>query len=123
MNNFNLYLEKVEENLKDKEFELFLAKRKEGASKLASQTKSKGGYSKLTSIHFEAKAKPYADSLKHVNAKNRETYFKTKAREVYDKLSNLDSLSQKDFQVLMGELEVWGEVYIRSKKPSSIKLD
>ena len=123
MNNFNVYVEKVEEDLKDKEFQLFLSKRKAGASKIALQAKNKGGYSKLTAIHFEAKARPYADSLKHADVKNRESYFKRKAKEVYDKLSNLDSLSQKDFQALMGELEVWGEVYIRSKKPSSIKLD
>jgi hypothetical protein len=123
MNNFNLYIEEVEEDLKDKKFQLFLAKRKEGASKLASQTKAKGGFSILTAIHFEAKEKPYAESLKHSDMKNKEAFFKKKAKEVYDKLSNLDRMSQREFQTLMGELEVWGEVYIRAKKPSSIKLD
>ena len=123
MNNFNVYVEQIEEDLKDKEFKLFLSKRKAGASKLAIQTKNKGGYSKLTAIHYEAKAKPYAESLKHADDKNRESFFKMKAKEVYSKLSNLDSLSQRDFQSLMGQLEVWGEVYIRSKKPSSINLD
>ena len=123
MNNFNMYIEKVEEDLKDKEFETFLAKRKSGASKLATQSNNKGGLAKLTAIHFEAKAKPYAESLKHANDKNRDSFFKKKAKEVYDKLRNLDSMSQREFQAWMGELEVWGEVYIRSKKPSSIKLD
>lgn len=122
MENFKLYLEKIESELVDKKFDEFLTKRKAGANKLASQAKAKGGYSKLTAIHFEAKAKPYAESLKHSNDKNKEVFYKKKAKEVYDKLKDLDSLSQREFQALMGELEVWGEVYIRTVKPMSIKL-
>lgn len=123
MDNFNLYVEKIEEDLKDREFENFLSKRKDGAKKLTIQAKNKGGFAKLTAIHFDAKDKPYAESLKHANSDDRESFFKKKAKEVYDKLRNLDTLSQREFQALMGELEVWGEVYIRSKKPSSINLN
>ena len=45
-----------------------------------------------------------------------------KTEDVYSKLSDLDSLSQKEFQALMGELEVYGEVYIRATKPESLKI-
>jgi rubrerythrin len=122
MEKFNLYIEKVENNLKDKEFQEFLSKRKAGATKIEKQTRAKGGYSTLTAIHYAAKQKPYAESLKHVDNKNKAAFFKKKAKDVYDKLNNLDTLSQREFQALMGQLEVWGEVYIKTLKPSSIKL-
>ena len=32
-------------------------------------------------------------------------------------------MSQKEFQHVMGQLEAYGEVYIKSVKPDSIKLD
>jgi hypothetical protein len=123
MLNFNLFLEEVKKSLKDKSFSEFLTKRKAGAKKLEAQTRAKGGYSLLTAIHYQAKEKPYAESLKLKDDKNKEMIFKKKAKDVYDKLKDLDSLSQKQFQSLMGELEVWGEVYIRTTKPNSIKLN
>jgi hypothetical protein len=33
-----------------------------------------------------------------------------------------NKLTQKEFQSLMGELEVYGEVYIRATKPESLKI-
>ena len=85
-------------------------------------TEKKGGFSLLTAIHYKAKLKPYAESEKWHNKEGKEVHYKAKAKEVYEKLKDLDSLSQKEFQSLMGELEVWGEVYIRATKPNSIKL-
>ena len=108
-------------------FERFLDKRSAGAKKLAESTKAKGGYSTLTAIHYAAKAKPYAECIK-LNSQHKEDHekvnelYKQKAEDVYSKLSNLDSLSQKEFQALMGELEVYGEVYIRATKPGSLKI-
>ena len=108
-------------------FERFLDKRLAGAEKLAVSTKAKGGYSTLTAIHYAAKAKPYAECIK-LNSQHKEDHekvnelYKQKAEEIYSKLSDLDSLSQKEFQALMGELEVYGEVYIRATKPESLKI-
>ena len=108
-------------------FERFLDKRLAGAEKLAESTKAKGGYSTLTAIHYAAKAKPYAECIK-LNSQHKEDHekvnelYKQKAEDVYSKLSDLDSLSQKEFQALMGELEVYGEVYIRATKPGSLKI-
>lgn len=108
-------------------FERFLDKRLAGAEKLAESTKAKGGYSTLTAIHYAAKAKPYAECIK-LNSQHKEDQekvnelYKQKAEEIYSKLSDLDSLSQKEFQALMGELEVYGEVYIRATKPESLKI-
>ena len=121
--NFDLVLEAIKNKMgvADK-FDEFLHKRKAGAEKLEAQTRKKGGYSLLTAIHYAAKQKPYADALKWENKEGKEKYFKAKAKEIYSKLSNLDELTQREFQALMGELEVYGEVYIRSTKPNSIKL-
>jgi hypothetical protein len=103
-------------------FETFLTKRLAGAEKIQAMTQKKGGYSLLTAIHYKAKLKPYAESEKWHDKEGKEAHYKAKAKEVYEKLKDLDSLSQKEFQSLMGELEVWGEVYIRATKPNSIKL-
>jgi hypothetical protein len=122
---FETLFEKVLKNETEakQEFDLFLTKRAAGAAKIAHSAKEKGGFSTLTAIHFAAKEKPYAESEKWAKKEGKEEHYKAKAKEVYEKLKDLDSLSQKQFQALMGELEVWGEVYIRATKPNSIKLD
>jgi len=107
--------------------EQFLAKRAAGAAKIAHSSKEKGGFATLTAIHFAAKAKPYAECEKMEKAPDKDcdkanAHYKKMAEEVYAKLANLDKLSQKEFQALMGELEVWGEVYIRATKPNSLKI-
>ena len=112
----------TEESLKQ-----LLSKRAEGAAKRASTSKEKGGFATLTAIHFAAKAKPYKEAEKMENAPDKDcdkanAHYKKMADEVYAKLKDLDSLSQKEFQALMGELEVWGEVYIRATKPESLKI-
>lgn len=119
---YSLILESKEKLTAEESFDEFLTKRAAGAAKLASSAKEKGGYSLLTAVHFAAKAKPYAESEKWANKDERDSHYKARAKEVYDKLSDLDALSQKQFQTLMGELEVWGEVYIRSIKPNSLKV-
>ena len=111
----------------EESFKQFLSKRAAGAAKIANSSKEKGGFATLTAIHFAVKAKPYAEcerlelEYKDDHDKVNEIY-KQKAEEVYAKLKDLDSLSQKEFQALMGELEVWGEVYIRATKPESLKI-
>jgi len=122
---FDRLFEKViaNETEAEQEFNLFLQKRLAGAEKIQAMTEKKGGFSLLTAIHYKAKLKPYAESEKCAEKEGKEEHYKSKAKEVYEKLKDLDSLSQKQFQALMGELEVWGEVYIRATKPNSIKLD
>ena len=124
MSNFAETYERLlmEELTKEEKFDEFLTKRKAGAEKLAKTSEQKGGYATLTAIHFAAKEKPYQDCLKWEDKVGKEEHFKKKADEIYKKLKDLDSLSQREFQSLMGELEVYGEVYLRSTKPNSIKL-
>lgn len=113
---------KKEDQSPEESLNEFLVKRLEGAKKIEKQTAEKGGLSTLTAIHYKAKLKPYIESEKWTKRANKEEHFKRKAKEIYVKLRDIDSLSQKEFQTLMGELEVWGEVYIRATKPDSFKL-
>jgi hypothetical protein len=100
----------------EKNFDEFLVKRAVGAKKIEKSSRQKGGYSILTAYHFAGKKKPYADSKKWESKEDRDKHYKQKAMEALAKLKNLDSLSQKEFQTISGEFEVYGEVYIRSKK-------
>ena len=57
----------------EEKFLEFLDKRAAGAAKLAASSKKKGGYALPTAIHFAAKARPYAECVKH---KDDEEYIK-----------------------------------------------
>lgn len=100
--------------IREDKFNEFLTKRAEGAAKIEKSAKEKGGYSILTAYHFAGKRKPYADSKKWESKEDKEKHYKEKAMEALEKLKDLDSLSQKDFQAISGEFEAYGEVYIRS---------
>ncbi len=96
------------------ELETFLQKRKAGAAKLAKQAALKGGYSTLTADHFKAKAKPYENCIKHLGDKK---VVKDQIKMLLQKLKSWDSMTQKEFQKVMGELEVYGEVAIQMMTP------
>jgi len=98
----------------------FIHKRLAGAKKIQAQAAKKGGYSTLTAIHFKAKFKPYAACAKNVD---KASFAEEKAAECFDKLKGWKNMSQREFQSVMGELEAYGEVYIREVKPTSIKLN
>lgn len=114
-------MESIKSELSTKEsLKEFISKRWAGAKKIQAAAQKKGGYSLLTSIHFKAKFKPYAACDKHIN---KAEFAKKKADECLSRLRNWDKMSQREFQTVMGELEAYGEVYIREVKPTSIKLD
>lgn len=95
-------------------FDEFVEKRRAGADKLARAAEAKGSYSILTAYHFKAKEKPYADAFKHREKEDKSEYYKKKVEETLEKLKSFDNLSQKEFQILTGVLEVYGEVYLQS---------
>ena len=105
----------------------FLDKRLAGAEKIANSSEHKGGFATLTAIHYEAKLKPYKECGKMEKSPDKDcditnAHYKKMAEELHAKLADLDKLTQKEFQSLMGELEVYGEVYIRATKPNSLKI-
>jgi hypothetical protein len=86
----------------------FFEARKNGALKIALNAKEKGGPSLLTYWHYSAKDKPYADVLKAIAEKREENYFHDQYDKTMTKLHKT-KFDQKEFQITIGELEVWGE--------------
>jgi hypothetical protein len=113
---FNALFEKVIDNLTEM-FSIFVTKRAAGAKKIEESARKKGKYSILTAYHFAGKVKPYADALKWSSKEDKESHFKEKYKEVYARLKDIDSLSQREFQTISGTLEAYGEVYLQSKTP------
>lgn len=96
-----------------KDLTTFVKKRSAGAKKIETMAFDKGGYSTLTGIHFKAKEVPYKHCAKHVDDENS-AFIKEKADECFDKLKQWHKMSQREFQHVMGQLEAYGEFYIRS---------
>lgn len=114
---FTILFEKLLNELVDTLFPTFVEKRAEGANKIEETARKKGSFAILTAYHFAGKVKPYADALRKAKKEDKESHFKEKYKEAYDKLKDLDSLSQKEFQMITGTLEAYGEVYIQAKHP------
>ena len=112
-NHFDTFVEKV---VKDcdctEEHKEFIEKRAAGARKIQHAAAAKGGPAMLTSIHFKAKEVPYAQSIKHVNSPK---FIEQKAEECVRKLSRWKTMSQREFQTVMGQLEAYGESFISLK--------
>jgi hypothetical protein len=115
MNNFTALVESyLKGDKKDPEdLPTFIEKRTAGADKIYKMAEKKGQYSTLTAIHFKAKAVPYKICSKHINDEDSKAV-KVKADECFERLKKWHEMSQRDFQHVMGQLEAYGEVYIRS---------
>lgn len=98
---------------KDNKFVEFVKTRKAGAEKIQHTAEAKGGPAKLTADHFRAKAKPYSEALKIGLNEDKKKVFAKHASDCLSKLRGWKSMTQKEFQTVMGELEVWGELYIK----------
>lgn len=96
---------------KKTDLEKFAAKRREGAELIASQAKSKGGPSKLTATHFEAKLPIYRKAADgHFEARDAKADY----MRLLSKLASLPT-SQDEFQKLTGQMEALGELLIGPK--------
>jgi len=98
-----------------KDLETFVTKRSAGAKKIAAAAEKKGGYSELTAIHFKAKETPYKEAAKHTEDKDSK-FLERKADECFERLKDWKSMSQREFQAVMGRLEAYGECFIRSEE-------
>ena len=93
--------------------ETFIEKRKVGAAEIATKATAKGGYSNLTSWHFKAKATPYKEAQKAIKDDKPVSFFEKKYKNAMSRLHGSGLHTQKDFQKIVGELEVWGETLIQ----------
>jgi len=96
--------------------DLFIDKRSVGAKKIEKSAEAKGGYSKLTYFHFKAKGPCYKQAASHIGDQK---FLEDKINECLSKLKSWKTMSQHDFQVVMGQLEVWGEVFIDVEHPKT----
>jgi tRNA(Ile2) C34 agmatinyltransferase TiaS len=91
-------------------FEEFATKRLAGAEKIADTTQEAGGLSLLTYKHYKVKLPYYK---KAVAGKLDKEAAKKEFEQTYKKIS-LD-MTQNEFQIEMGRLEVLGELLIREE--------
>ena len=89
----------------------FLKARSDGAKKIKDMAAKKGGPSQLTAYHFAAKAQPYAYCLKHVKDP---CFAARRADNCLEKLQDWSKMSPKEFQEVMGALEVYGEAHLKT---------
>ena len=106
----------MEKNNDYKVFTPFVVKRLSGAEAIAKSSKAKGGDSMLTYEHYNAKLPIY----KAARAKFDVEKAKKEFSELQNKLSY--SLQQTEFQKLMGELEVLGELIIKHESDQKQKM-
>lgn len=99
-----------------KVFTPFVVKRLHGAEEITKNAKAKGGTSILTYEHYNAKLPIYKAARKKFDV--------NKAKEEFtQKLKNLSySMEQDEFQKLMGELEVLGELIIKHENDTKQKM-
>ena len=107
---FNTIYESILKNINSNEE--FLKKRAHGAKKIKEAAKKKGGPSMLTAYHFKAKEVPYKECLRNIEDKQ---FAKDRAEDCFKKLAKWDKMTQKEFQEVMGRLEVYGEWFLHLK--------
>jgi len=99
-----------------KVFTPFVVKRLHGAEEITKSSKAKGGTSMLTYEHYNAKLPIYKAARKRFDV--------NKAKEEFtQKMTKLSfSMEQDEFQKLMGELEVLGELIIKHENDNKQKM-
>lgn len=93
----------------------FLINRRKGAADIAARAKAKGGDAILTFYHFQIKDSCYASVmkvLKNDGLKEAIKFAKSETKRVMNELDFIND-TQKEFQALMGQIEVFGECYIK----------
>lgn len=112
MKDFWEFINEANKNTKNEKSLEFFDKRMAGAQKISTQAKKKGGPSLLTHYHFAAKIKQYEDVEEAIKQGKDEQFFNQKYQTLLSQLKTLN-MTQKEFQTLSGELEVWGESIVK----------
>lgn len=98
-------------------FTTFASNRLAGASKISSAAKDKGGDAMLTYHHFKVKLPYYKKAVEgKFSPQQAELELDKKLKDLVKGLSGDLKLTQTQFQVLMGEIEVIGELLIKNQK-------
>ena len=105
----------VDEDLETQEtLETFSQNRLAGATKIAQGAKEKGGDALLTYHHFVVKLPYYKQGVDgDLDFTQIESEYKKKLNELYAATKSSMNIGQIEFQKLVGEIEVLGELLIR----------
>jgi hypothetical protein len=106
----------MQKNNDYKVFTPFVLKRLSGAEAIAKSSKAKGGDAMLTYEHYNAKLPIYKAARANFDVEKAKKEFSS----LQSKLSY--SMEQTDFQKLMGELEVLGELIIKHEGNQKEKM-
>jgi len=104
--------ESVESEIKE-----FAKKRYDGAKKITENASEKGGAALLTRDHFAVKL-PYYNKAKSGNFDRVEMKkeYQELCNSLHSKMNKIENVNQKEFQELLGKLEVIGELLIKSQE-------
>ena len=93
----------------------FLKNRRKGAQNNAADAKAKGGDAILSYYHFAVKDKPYREVMQALKNDGLQSAIKFCKNETKRVIRELDFIkdTQKEFQQIVGEIEVYGECYIK----------
>ena len=95
----------------------FAKKRHDGAEKIANNAKEKGGVAILTHDHFIVKLPYYKAAAKgSFDRKKANAEYKKLCSELHSHMGDISKMDQKKFQMLVGKIEVLGELLIRNKE-------
>ena len=105
----------IAEELEDAEsLETFSGNRLAGATKIAQGAKEKGGDALLTYHHFVVKLPYYKQGVDgDLDFTQIESEYKKKLNALYTATKSSMNIGQIEFQKLVGEIEVLGELLIR----------
>jgi len=106
---------------KEPEFKEFSGKRLEGAKKIADSASEKGGPALLTRDHFLVKL-PYYTKAKRgsFDADEAKREYAELCARLHSKRDKIETTKMKDFQELLGRMEVLGELLIENQELGKI---
>ena len=105
-----------EEKIDTKEFTEFAETRGKGAEKIVDSAKEKGGLALLTWHHFKVKLPYYKKASEgKLDIDNAKSEYKVLLENLYAGTSSGITLTQTEFQELLGKMEVLGELIINEK--------
>lgn len=109
-----MYFAEANKNKESDDLMEFLKNRRNGAKETAAKAKQKGGDAILSYYHFAAKDKPYAEVTSVLRNQGLNAAKKLCKENYKMLLKNVDlDMSQKEYQAIVGKIEVYGECYIK----------
>lgn len=106
----------INESEKEETFEEFSLTRLKGATKIAETAQDKGGDSLLTYHHFKVKLPHYEKASDgKFDLPKAKAQYDTELKKLVKETMEENTMSQIEFQKLVGVIEVLGELIIRNK--------